>query len=47
VPAADLQKFTDFALALSYPPNPIRRIDDALTAANSAPGSLLRLRDHR
>jgi hypothetical protein len=27
----DMQKFTDFALALTYPPNPIRRLDDALT----------------
>jgi hypothetical protein len=28
-----MQKFTDFTLALSYPPNPIRRLDDELTAA--------------
>jgi len=32
LPADDMQKFTDFALALSYPPNPIRRLDDTLTA---------------
>jgi hypothetical protein len=32
LPAADMQKFTDFTLALSYPPNPIRRLDDQLTA---------------
>ena len=29
--AADMQKFTNFILALSYPPNPIRRLDDELT----------------
>jgi len=28
---AEMQQFTDFALALSYPPNPIRRLDDQLT----------------
>jgi len=28
----EMQKFTDFALALTYPPNPIRPIDDELTA---------------
>jgi hypothetical protein len=28
----DMQKFTDFALALTYPPNPIRQLDDGLTA---------------
>ncbi len=28
----DMQKFTDFALAITYPPNPIRRIDNTLTA---------------
>jgi DNA-binding beta-propeller fold protein YncE len=36
----DMQKFTDFALALTYPPNPIRQIDDALTAGQQ------RARDH-
>ncbi|HKO48246.1 MAG TPA: hypothetical protein VJV79_11010 [Polyangiaceae bacterium] len=35
LPAADMQKFTDFTLALTYPPNPIRRLDDALTPAQS------------
>jgi YVTN family beta-propeller protein len=35
LPAADMQKFTDFTLALSYPPNPIRRLDDALTPEQS------------
>jgi len=29
--AGDIQKFTDFALAITYPPNPIRQIDNALT----------------
>jgi len=33
LPAEDMQKFTDFTLALSYPPNPIRRLDDELTQA--------------
>ena len=33
--AEDLQKLTDFALALTYPPNPIRRLDDALTAGQA------------
>jgi DNA-binding beta-propeller fold protein YncE len=28
---ADMQKFTDFALAITYPPNPIRSLDDGLT----------------
>ncbi|HET9932477.1 MAG TPA: hypothetical protein VFQ35_17365, partial [Polyangiaceae bacterium] len=28
-----MQSFTDFILALSYPPNPIRNLDDSLTAA--------------
>ena len=36
----DLQKFTDFALALTYPPNPIRQLDDELTAGQA------RARDH-
>jgi len=35
LPAADMQKFTDFTLALSYPPNPIRRLDNELTPAQS------------
>jgi DNA-binding beta-propeller fold protein YncE len=30
---SDMQKFTDFALAITYPPNPIRRLDDGLTDA--------------
>jgi len=28
---ADMQAFTDFILAVTYPPNPIRRLDNALT----------------
>jgi DNA-binding beta-propeller fold protein YncE len=28
--AADMQKFTDFALAITYPPNPIRNLDNSL-----------------
>lgn len=33
LPAADMQKFTDFTLSLTYPPNPIRQLDDTLTPA--------------
>ena len=29
----EMQQFTDFVLALSYPPNPIRRLDNSLTEA--------------
>jgi YVTN family beta-propeller protein len=29
--AADMQAFTDFALRLTYPPNPIRNLDNSLT----------------
>lgn len=31
IPAADMRAFTDFILELMYPPNPIRRLDNALT----------------
>ncbi|WP_331351335.1 hypothetical protein [Cellvibrio sp. UBA7671] len=31
-----MQKFTDFSLQLTYPPSPIRRLDNALTASQSA-----------
>lgn len=31
--ADDLQAFTDFALQITYPPNPIRKLDNTLTAA--------------
>jgi YVTN family beta-propeller protein len=30
--AADMQKFTDFALQITYPPNPIRLLDNSLRA---------------
>jgi YVTN family beta-propeller protein len=32
----DMAAFTDFALALRYPPNPIRRLDNALTPEEDA-----------
>jgi DNA-binding beta-propeller fold protein YncE len=32
LPAADMQKFTDFVLALEYPPNPVRPLDNVGTA---------------
>jgi len=35
LPAADMQKFTNFTLALTYPPNPIRSLDDGLTPEQS------------
>ncbi len=31
IPAADMQKFTDFILEVMYPPNPIRKLDNSLT----------------
>lgn len=31
--SSQLQAFTDFVLALTYPPNPIRNLDDSLTEA--------------
>ena len=34
--AADMQKFTDFTLALTYPPNPNRPLDNSLTAQQQA-----------
>ena len=33
---ADMQAFTDFAMALKMPPNPIRALDNSLTAAEQA-----------
>jgi DNA-binding beta-propeller fold protein YncE len=33
---AQMQAFTDFALQLSYPPNPIRNLDNSLTAEQQA-----------
>ena len=31
--ADEMQQFTDFALQLTYPPNPIRALDDSLATA--------------
>ncbi|MBT8444451.1 MAG: hypothetical protein KJO13_06875, partial [Gammaproteobacteria bacterium] len=33
---ADMQAFTDFALELAYPPNPIRNLDNSLTPAEAS-----------
>jgi hypothetical protein len=33
LPPADMQRFADFALQITYPPNPIRRLDNGLTPA--------------
>jgi DNA-binding beta-propeller fold protein YncE len=33
---ADMQAFTDFMLQVTYPPNPIRNLDNSLTAAQAA-----------
>jgi len=30
IPPADMQAFTDFAMRISYPPNPIRQLDNSL-----------------
>jgi DNA-binding beta-propeller fold protein YncE len=32
---ADMQRFTDFAMALTPPPNPVRRLDNSLTPAQA------------
>jgi DNA-binding beta-propeller fold protein YncE len=32
IPESDLQQFTDFVLEIMYPPNPIRHLDNSLTA---------------
>ncbi|MFP2911043.1 hypothetical protein ACLESD_39615, partial [Pyxidicoccus sp. 3LFB2] len=32
----EMQKFTDFALQITYPPNPIRNLDNSLTAQQQA-----------
>ncbi|MFP6663592.1 MAG: hypothetical protein VCC00_05275 [Deltaproteobacteria bacterium] len=34
--AGDMQAFADFALTIAYPPNPIRALDDSLTAQEAA-----------
>jgi hypothetical protein len=36
LPAADMEDFTDFILELTYPPNPIRSLDDSLTSDQQA-----------
>jgi len=36
IPAEDMQDFADFALQLTYPPNPIRNLDNSLTAEQQA-----------
>jgi DNA-binding beta-propeller fold protein YncE len=36
LPAADMQAFADFALQLTYPPNPIRALDNSLTPDQAA-----------
>jgi DNA-binding beta-propeller fold protein YncE len=33
LPAPQMQAFTDFVMTLTYPPNPVRALDDSLTAA--------------
>jgi len=35
ISAADMQKFADFALAITLPPNPVRNLDNSLTAAQA------------
>ncbi len=36
IPQADMQAFTDFALQITYPPNPIRALDNSLTTDEAA-----------
>ena len=36
IPHADMEAFTDFILQVTYPPNPIRRLDNVLTADQEA-----------
>src|SRR5678815_4198031 len=38
--APKMQAFTDFVLTLEYPPNPVRALDNAATAAQSAGATL-------
>ncbi|MBM3572474.1 MAG: hypothetical protein FJX52_08965, partial [Alphaproteobacteria bacterium] len=35
LPVTDMDAFTDFALALTMPPNPVRRLDNSLTSAQA------------
>ncbi|MBZ4421305.1 YncE family protein [Myxococcus sp. RHSTA-1-4] len=34
--SAEMQKFTDFVLQITYPPNPVRNLDNSLTPAQQA-----------
>ena len=36
IPAEEMQAFTDFILQVTYPPNPLRHLDDALTPDQDA-----------
>jgi len=36
IPEADMQAFTNFALEITYPPNPIRKLDNSLTTSQQA-----------
>jgi hypothetical protein len=36
IPAEDMQAFTDFILQVTYPPNPIRALDNSLTPSQQA-----------
>jgi hypothetical protein len=36
ISTAEMQAFTDFILQITYPPNPIRKLDDTLTPAQQA-----------
>ncbi|WP_272420370.1 YncE family protein [Polyangium jinanense] len=36
IPADDMEAFTDFALQIMYPPNPVRRLDNSLTPDQQA-----------
>jgi DNA-binding beta-propeller fold protein YncE len=36
IPVADMQAFTDFILQVTYPPNPIRNLDNSLTPSQQA-----------
>src|SRR6185369_4445225 len=40
LPADDMQAFTDFILQITYPPNPIRKLDNSLTPDQQAGANL-------
>jgi DNA-binding beta-propeller fold protein YncE len=40
IPQADMDAFTEFILQVTYPPNPIRRLDNALTPEQAAGSAL-------